>query len=169
MSKPASKALPANEAPLEHVSPIKLVQPEAKWMAIVKHELGVHEKPGTPNEPRILEYIKSVPQGLPLDDEDTAWCSCFANWVFLQCGMKRTKNALAKSWLHWGVKLDQPRYGCIVVFWRGTPSAATGHVAFYTGDAGSRIKHIGGNQSNSVCESYTDKARVLGYFWPTDA
>jgi uncharacterized protein (TIGR02594 family) len=78
--------------------------------------------------------------------------------------MRSTKDAWAKSYLNYGVRLDKPKYGCIVVFTRG---ASSGHVGFYVGEGPlGMMKILGGNQGDKVCvENYTTM-RVLGYRWP---
>jgi uncharacterized protein (TIGR02594 family) len=69
------------------------------------------------------------------------------------------------SWLKWGKALDKPRRGAIAVLSRpGAPT--TGHVTFYVGEEGSRLKLLGGNQENQVKISYYDKSRLLSYRWP---
>lgn len=51
-------------------------------------------------------------------NDETAWCSGFA---------------MARSWLNAGTKLNNPAYGCVVVFWRSTTKSACGHVGFIVG------------------------------------
>jgi len=116
-------------------------------MKIATDELGVKELKGKKkNNPRILEYLRTVGK-FPTDE--TAWCSAFANWVMLQSGHRGTLKANARSWLNWGYPLKVPTYGCIVVFKRGN-SNWQGHVAFFLGFEGSKVKVLGGNQGDAV-------------------
>ena len=136
---------------------------QAPWMKTAEAELGVKEIKGAKkNEPRILEYLKTV--GKFLTDE-TAWCSAFANWVMAQSGYNGTHKANARSWLNWGYPIPTPTYGCIVIFKRGK-SSWQGHVAFYVESEGTNLKVLGGNQGDAVSVKPYPKSRVLGYRWP---
>ena len=135
-----------------------------KWLEIAEGEKGTHEiEPGS--TPRIVEYHQTT--GLRAQNDLTPWCSSFANWVMRQAGLHGTGSAAARSWLKWGVPLDIPRLGCIVVMRRGT-SATLGHVGFYVRDEGPNIVVLGGNQGDCVKESRYSKATVLGYRWPKE-
>lgn len=135
------------------------------WMKIARQEIGQKEIEGVQDNPRIVEYHKATDLGE--SDDETPWCSSFVNWVFMQCGMKRTKDAMARSWLNWGFPMDKPDYGCIVVFWRDNPEGYKGHVGFYTGvDSNGDLLVLGGNQDNQVKIKAYSKNQVLGYRWP---
>ena len=68
--------------------------------------------------------------------------------------------------------MEEPKYGCIVVFSR-PPSPRSGHVAFFvrTEGRGSSQKHyvLGGNQRNAVNVRPYPASRVLGFRWPHEA
>ncbi|HEX9936946.1 MAG TPA: TIGR02594 family protein [Longimicrobium sp.] len=133
------------------------------WYSVAWGERGQKEHSGPGDNPRILQYQTACSYNAC--DEDVPWCSSFANWVMKQAGIKGSGEASARSWARWGQKLDQPRRGAIVVLTRpGSPT--NGHVAFYVGEEGNRVKLLGGNQENQVKISYYDKSRVLGYRWP---
>lgn len=134
------------------------------WLHIAYEELGVMEIPGRRNERRIIEYHAST--SLKASEDSVPWCSSFVCWVMEQAGYPSTRNARARSWLEYGVEIPKPIPGCIVVFWRKSPDSRSGHVAFYVGDDGDKIKVLGGNQSNQVKVSSYPKERVLGYFLP---
>jgi uncharacterized protein (TIGR02594 family) len=75
----------------------------------------------------------------------------------------------SRAYAKWGVPLQEPVRGCVVITWRGKDIAQDlGHAFFYLEDAGERhLKGIGGNQSDSVSISQTNrKDRVVGYRWP---
>lgn len=130
----------------------------SKTLPIAKKYLGIKEIPGSRHNPQIIEFHKTTGK---FDDDETPWCSSFANYVVKEAGFEGTGNAMARSWMNWGVKLDKPVPGCIVVFTRGT--GGQGHVAFVVEDQGDDLKCLGGNQSDSVCYSLYSKAKVLGY------
>ena len=141
----------------------------APWFDIARRETGTREKSGSArNNPRILEYHSSttLPGNLARIDE-TAWCSSFVNWCVSRAGFDGTNSARARSWEKWGRKLTKPREGCIVVFSRPKGGPDAGHVGFYVGETGTRIKVLGGNQSDRVKESNYPKSRLLSYRWPT--
>ena len=140
--------------------PTKPVSNETPWMDIAKGELGVKEKRGGEN-PRIIAYHAATT--LKATEDEIAWCSSFVSWCLERAGIESTKSAWARSYLNWGIKLDHPKYGCIVVFSRGTDS---GHVAFYLSEGTDFVRVLGGNQSDSVCETSYPKSRILGYRWP---
>lgn len=137
---------------------------EFSWMPIAAAEVGVKEFPGNGDNPRIVEYLKSTNLSAPYNaDDETPWCSGFANWCVERSGFEGTDSAWARSWLNWGKKITTPRRGCIVVLKRDVSS---GHVAFYIGETATQIKVLGGNQSNAVSIGNYPKSRLLGYRIP---
>ncbi len=148
----------------------KLVVPDGSspWYEIARQEVGVTEDSRTKrNNARILEYHQStsLDKNLARHDE-TPWCSSFANWCIQSAGIKGTRSARARSWLKWGEPLEEPREGCIVVFARPKAGPKAGHVGFYAGPSGDRIRVLGGNQSNSVKISRYSRKQLLGFRWP---
>lgn len=128
------------------------------WMVKALNEIGVNELPGTGLDSHVAEYLKAV--GVEPSPE-TPWCSAFVSWCLPDLG---TKSAWAKSYLHYGIGLNSPKYGCIVVLERGM---GLGHVGFWTGeDSEGHPIILGGNQGNKVCIEKFSKMRVLGYRWP---
>lgn len=150
---------PSQSEPIQTQAAPQTVKP--LWMDFATKELGVKEKPGSGNNPRVVQYHSATT--LDAKQDEIAWCSSFVSWCLEQAKVKSTKNAWARSYMQWGKKLDKPVFGCIVVFTRG---ASSGHVAFYVGEKDGAIKCLGGNQSDEVCYSYYDKSRLLGYRWP---
>jgi uncharacterized protein (TIGR02594 family) len=145
------------------------------WMKIAVDEVGIHEDalPGA-HTPRILEYHTAT--SLHASTDETPWCSSFINWVMMKAGYEGTNNALAKSWLEWGVSLASPREGAITVIKKkdAGSDAATGsstgfHVALYVGSTPSHIRLLGGNQGDQVKYSNFSLSsyEVKGYRWPS--
>jgi uncharacterized protein (TIGR02594 family) len=134
-----------------------------RWFEFATREMGVEEIPGAGNNPRILEYHQATT--LKATQDSVAWCSSFVNWCMKQAGVTGTGSAAARSWLNWGVKLDAPRNGCVVVLRRGD-NPNNGHVAFFVGDGGGSIRLLGGNQSDQVKVSSFPITMVLSYRWP---
>lgn len=137
---------------------------EPKWLTIARGELGQKEIPGSKDNPRILEYHQAT--DLKATDDETPYCSSFVNWCMMQAGVPRTKSALARSWLKWGVALKKPKVGAVTILWRGSPTASTGHVGLWLGEDDEYVTLLGANQSDMVKISKYEKSKVLGYRWP---
>jgi uncharacterized protein (TIGR02594 family) len=143
------------------------VSGEPEWMRLARADIGLKEKPGKAAEPRILEAFKCCAYEPASGDED-AWCSAMMCLWMESAGLPHTKAPNARSWMNWGSKLDKPKPGCVVVFWRGSPTSWQGHVALYVGPGKKpgTIRVLGGNQGNCVCEQDYSAAQVLSYRWP---
>jgi len=147
----------------KYIAPVEEECPP--WLEVAVKELGVKEYEGSADNPRIVEYLKTTTLGEPDNKNDEPfWCSTFVNWCMKQAHLNGTNRAMARSWLHWGEKLANPRFGCVVVFKR-PPSTTAGHVGFYIGETPTGIQVFGGNQGDEVKISPYSKQRVLGYRW----
>jgi uncharacterized protein (TIGR02594 family) len=134
------------------------------WMPVAMAEIGESEVHGANNNPRIVAYHTAT--DLKASNDETPWCSSFCNWVMNQVGMDGTDKANARSWMHWGLPLTEPKYGCIVVLKRGT-NPTQGHVGFYVHDLpAGKFQLLAGNQSDKVCILSFSKKDVLAYRWP---
>ena len=140
---------------------------EPPWLSIAHAESGVCSfEPGRSN-PRVTEYHHGTNiQGY---DDKASWCSSFVNWSLAQVGIAGTNSALARSWLDWGVPLDLPRTGCIVVLTRDDPASWKGHVGFFHRIEFDKIYLWGGNQLDQVCEHFYPLTNVLAYRWPAQS
>ncbi len=135
-----------------------------KLIEIALSQYGVKEITGASHNPTVVQYFREIGHSWVKNDE-TAWCSAFANWVVKQAGLKGSGRLDARSWLLVGEKTDTPQLGDIVVFWREKPTSWKGHVGFYIGHSEnqSMIYTLGGNQDNMVCIHPYDSSRLLGY------
>lgn len=130
-------------------------------MEIAMSQYGVKEISGKVNNRTIVDYAKEA--GFEwVNDENTPWCSIFANWVAMKAGLPRSGKANARSWLSVGKEVTEPESGDVVVFSRGN-SELSGHVAFYVNELDGFVNVIGGNQSDQVKISAFSKESVLGY------
>lgn len=137
------------------------------WYDLALADLGTKEGAGAKDNPKVVAYYADA--GFPGTKHDSvAWCAAFVGAKLRLTGIKPSGSLMARSYLTWGSKLATPKKGCIVVFWRGSKTAATGHVAFYHSDAGTSIKVLGGNQSDAVNIASYAKSKVLGYRWPSN-
>lgn len=139
---------------------------EPPWLTIARCEVGVKERAGNADHPRIIEYLRTVIRDGDLHDE-IPWCSAYVNWCMVQAGIEGTGLANARSWLRWGVALHTPRPGCVVVLRRGLPNDRVhGHVGFFVRRAGNQLWLLGGNQGNEVCVAPRQAGHLLGLRWP---
>lgn len=142
-----------------------------KWLEIALRELGVCEIRGGENK-RIIEYHSTT--GLAAKEDEIPWCSSFVNWCMGKAGIDGTDSAAARSWLNWGVVLEEPLEGCVCVIKtrtkgdKATGSASGYHVGFFAGIKDNRIKLLGGNQGDSVKFSTfgLGSYQIVGYRWP---
>lgn len=170
------EARPAQAAKALRSTPSAAPEPGAgpRWMELALAEQGQAEVAGAGKDnPRILEYHQAT--ALRASSDETPWCSSFVNWVMRQSGHTGTQNALASSWLAWGEKLAEPRYGAIAIIRSKSAAgnAATGsstgyHVGFLVEQTDKALRILGGNQSDSVkVSSFSlEKYTLEGYRWP---
>lgn len=132
---------------------------EARWMEIARAELesNVVEAAGASSNPRIEAYHATTAGGAKPDH--VHWCSSFVNFCIQGAGLAGTRSKMARSWATWGVEADALAPGCIVVLERGAPPS--GHVGFYVGSEGGRVRLLGGNQGNRVGIASFDASRVI--------
>lgn len=126
---------------------------------VASRYLGIGEVVGSTSNPAILAML-TLDTNWPTDDE-TPWCSAFANWVCFQLGLPRSKSLAAVSWLGVGtiVDLDEAEIGLDVVI---LSRDGGGHVGFYAGMDGDRVKILGGNQGDHVSISAFPIDRIVG-------
>lgn len=153
--------------PAEPPKPEEPVRGDPAWLTVARQDLGLREVAGPASNPEIMRYWASCDYDPP-DGDETAWCSAAANHWLQKAGVPGTRLPNARSWERWGAELKKPKLGCVVVFWRGSPTAWTGHVALYIGPGKpGYIKVLGGNQGNSVSVAEYPEAQVVAYRWPT--
>lgn len=128
----------------------------AAWMAVAVEEIGVTEKLGPASNERIEQYHASTGG---IADDSVPWCSSFVNFCVKAAGGKGTNSKAARSWMTWGKDAGGFTEGCIVVLQRG--AAPKGHVGFFVGFDGDRIRLLGGNQGDKVSIASFERSRVL--------
>ena len=164
-------------APICNNSPFILgaTMNELKWLAIARGLIGTQEIVGARHNPVVLGLWQSafdaVNQKTPVlfKNDETAWCGGFVAGVLAKADLARhipKSFPMARAWATAGTKLNRPAYGCVVVFWRGSPKSATGHVGFVVGqDKAGNLMVLGGNQGNAVNIKPFGRNRVLAYRW----
>jgi uncharacterized protein (TIGR02594 family) len=135
------------------------------WLSTAESYTGLKEVPGAGNNPTIVKWLVTVKAWWR--DDLTPWCGTACGGIFDEVGLYIPPAAFrAKAWLNWGVKLDAPAYGCVVVFNR----KGGGHVGLVVGiDKFGRLMVWGGNQKDMISVAPFDRERVAGYRWPSDA
>jgi len=142
----------------------------APWFSVATRFLNDHlkEAQGPANNATIVEMFRV--SGHPeVKDDETPWCAAFVGACLRLSGYKSSGSLGARSYQTFGEDLrNQPRKGCIVVFWRDDPKSAKGHVALYDREDGDGIFVLGGNQGDAVSFGRFPKSRVVAYRWPTE-
>lgn len=137
--------------------------PILRLRRIAESQLGVEEIPSSSHHnPRIVAYAREIGYG-GIQDDETAWCSIFANWCALKAGLPYSGKVNARSWLDVGKSVDDPEPGDIAVFWRDNPNSWKGHVALFDSLGDGVVNVLGGNQSNRVCVKAYRADHLLGY------
>lgn len=134
----------------------------SKIIQVALTQFGIKEIVGREHNPIVVNYFNEIGHSWVKDDE-TAWCSAFANWVALKANASMSNKLNARSWLNVGEEVKEAQQGDVVVFWRESKNSWKGHVAFYVNETENFINVIGGNQSNGVNIKAYPKARLLGY------
>lgn len=134
-----------------------------KWLEEAKKEIGVSE--------HTIDGSKAVDQmwrdnkmsGLVGTAKTVPWCAGFVNAMLERSGIRSTRSDSSKSYIDYGVKLSEPKYGCVVVFSR----KGGGHVGFCVGKTkDGNLLILGGNQSDAVNIKSFSTDRVIAYRYP---
>ena len=80
-----------------------------------------------------MKYLQSTSAGRDeARDDNTAWCSSFANWCMENgSSYHGTGSAAASSWLNWGEEIAEPRYGAITIVTRAKSPNVLYHMGFF--------------------------------------
>jgi uncharacterized protein (TIGR02594 family) len=133
------------------------------WLKIALAEKRVVEIAGAKANPRIVEYHSVTT--LRATSDEVPWCSAFACWAMEAAGVPSPASARARDWLKWGIAIEAPRPGCIVIVTRGD-NPEQGHVGFWLSEDDEHVFIFGGNQGDMVCTEAFQRSSVLGYRMP---
>ncbi len=143
------------------------------WYREAVKDLGIAEVPGPANNPRIMKLFADAGFGW-VKDETTPWCAIGLNGWLARAGIAGTSRPNARSFLDWGIRLDRPVPGCVVVIAR-PPVPWQGHVGLYDGEDDTHVRLLGANQNDSVSRGWFPKTRLIrsndllvSYRWPKD-
>lgn len=146
------------------------------WLDAAYALKGTREIPGPRSNPVIMGWARGLGGWIEgfFTNDDIAWCGLFTAHCFSSTlpSEPLPSNPLgAQQWSKFGRSLDTPALGAVLVFWRGSPSSAQGHVGFYVGEDAHAYHVLGGNQSNAVTITRIAKNRLLkngrGIRWPS--
>ncbi len=141
---------------------------DAPWLVVANYLKGVSEFAGAMTNPKIEEMF-ALSGSAWVHSDETPWCAAFVGACLRLSGYKSTNSLGARSYLNYGAPLDEPRTGCIVVFWRGDPrDTSRGHVAFFDHVDDDHVYVLGGNQGNMVQIQKYARERVLAFRQPVD-
>lgn len=137
---------------------------DPKWLIEAKKEIGVSEHTITGSQAVDQMWIDSKLRGLVGTARKVPWCAGFVNAMLERAGIRSTRSDSSRSYLAFGTVLNEPAYGCVVVFSR----SGGGHVGFVVGKTESgQLMVLGGNQSDAVNIKSFSLDRVTGYRWPS--
>lgn len=139
------------------------------WVTIAQRYIGTKEIPGPKSNPTILGWASRLGGWVAswFKNDDTPWCALFVNAILQEAKLPLSGSGAAlvraKSFETYGIKLDIPTLGAILVFNR----EGGGHVGFYMGETLQHYRVLGGNQNNTVNEVWIEKSRCTAIRWPT--
>jgi len=138
------------------------------WLERAENERDISEIPGAKHNPRILEYFDVCTY--KAKEDEVPWCSAFVCAMLEWSRVRSTRSAAAKSYIGWGLPIEIPTIGCIVILTRpgGTKEKPLYHVGFFNGESEKGIFVLSGNYRNTVCTAEFSKTRVVGYRIPTE-
>lgn len=139
------------------------------WMQIAIMEQGVKEWSGAQDNPRILEYLKSVGIGGGLLKDETAWCAAFTYWCLWKAGYPGQRSGRVSDWWGWGRAIG-PTYGALCIMQPLTvDQASSGHIGFLHAMDETNVWLLSGNSANQVRISAYPKNKLIHnspYRWP---
>jgi uncharacterized protein (TIGR02594 family) len=130
----------------------------AQVFSIATEYKGFHEKVHR----QVLSDFMTGATGTKVNPATTPWCAGFANAVLANAGVKGPGGLSARAFLQWGTPINEPKQGDVVVISRGR-DPTKGHVGFFAGMDGDRVKILAGNQGDAVTIRSFPAKSVLGY------
>lgn len=136
---------------------------ELSWLFEARKEIGVSEHTVSGSKAVDQMWRDSKLSGLVGTAKTIPWCAGFTNAMLERAGIRSPRKDASASYDTWGVKLTEPKYGCIVRFQR----SGGGHVGFCVGKTtDGKLLILGGNQSDAVNIKAFDTSRVVAYRYP---
>lgn len=146
------------------ISALRSALTRDRMVKLVCSQIGTKEWPGADHNPEVLKYFAASGHAW-VEDDETAWCAAFMNWVAAQMGLPTSSTLLARDWQNQGTEVPEVDHAIpfqdIVVFWRVQPDSWQGHVGIYVNHIGKDIEVLGGNQANEVSIQTYSADRLL--------
>ena len=137
-----------------------------EWIKVARTFSGLKEYPGAANNPTIMGWAKGLGTkllGIAYAGDHVPWCGLFVAHCIKAAGHVTAPIAVrASSLATWGQPC-KPVPGSVMVFKR--PGGC--HVVFLVGQNATSYRVLGGNQSDSVNETWIEKSRCVAVRWPT--
>lgn len=145
--------------------PVSQMNVEPHWLIVARSLIGLREVPGKEDAPALQKLL--VEARAWWSDDATPWCGLIPRISLMRTGYETPRHWYrARAWLDWGIPLELPQVGCVVVYSR----KGGGHVGFVVGQThDGRIMTLGGNQRDQVGIDPFDPSRLIGYRWPREA
>jgi uncharacterized protein (TIGR02594 family) len=143
------------------------------WLEVARRCIGIAEKPGDANNPRIMRAPQIIAAAYPdmeqycacYTADSIAWCGLAVAFFVTSAGFRPVYGAddvhrflYAAAWKDWGTKLTELKPGAIIVL--------DHHVALYERSQGANVILLGGNQSDQIKESAFASSGILAIRWP---
>jgi uncharacterized protein (TIGR02594 family) len=118
---------------------------------------GTTEIVGKESNPVIMGWAQEL--GIKhYNNDDIPWCGLYIAILMHRAGRPVVKDPLwARNWANFGVKVDQPMLGDVLVFSR----ESGGHVGLYISQSSTHYHVLGGNQNNQVNIVLIAKNRLI--------
>jgi len=123
------------------------------------------ELPGKANNPLIIDFFQYVEHVEPINDE-TPCCAAAMNFWLEVNGIKGTNSPIARSFLKWGIKLDEPKLECIVIH-KSPLNLWAGHVGILCYHNVNHHILYGANQDNMCGFKTYPNNLIIGLRWPS--
>lgn len=126
------------------------------WLELARTDLGERRWDGAKHNPKILEYYATC--GHPeVEADEVSFCAAGVGTWLTRAGYPippTSTNLLARSYITYGIGLDEPEIGCIGIWPRG--AAWQGHVGIVAEilPGGAKVKLLGANQGAKHEVSY---------------
>lgn len=141
---------------------------EQSPLQVAHRFIGLKETAGSVSNALVLGMLRLDASWV--QDDQTAWCSAFVNFICFVLGLPRSRSLAARSWMLVGKSIALtdalPGYD-VVVLKRGKNApgadvlAAPGHVGFYVGQDAGNVQLLGGNQGDAVSIASFPKTSIL--------
>ena len=119
--------------------------------------IGTKEIVGTIHNETILSWAEELGLQRIYTNDEIAWCGLFVGYCVHKAGLEVVKDPLwALNWNKFGTKQNTAMLGDVLTFKR----KGGGHVGIYVGEDNTCYHVLGGNQSNMVCITRIEKARM---------